>query len=104
MNVTRIDAVVPDQVFSIQNGENGPQRVVGARDYLKEVVYWTYPDFDEYSDGNTFQAFPNRVLLYNYRDNTWAILDESFTFYGPFRRATDYTWDTLPYATWDDCH
>jgi len=39
-NVDRIDEVIPDEVFEIQNANEGPDRVYGVRDYSSEMVYW----------------------------------------------------------------
>lgn len=102
-NVTRIDEKIPDQVYTIHNEEQGPQRVSGIRDFVEEVVYWTYPDFSAYDPDVDFanRKFPNRVLLYNYTEGTWGILEESFTCYGYYQPAVDYTWNTLPYVNWD---
>ena len=102
-NVTRIDEEIPDQVYKIQNENQGPDRVSGVRDFVEEVVYWTYPDYNAYTADlpASDQKFPNRVILYNYVEGTWAILEESFTIYGYLQPETDFTWDTLPYVDWD---
>jgi hypothetical protein len=102
VQVVRIDEQIPDQVYKILNENNGPQRVSGIRDYVEEVVYWTYPDYSAYQAdiGVTNKKFPNRVLLYNYTDSTWALLRESFTCYGYYQPGTDYTWATLRYESW----
>src|SRR5690606_23311672 len=42
--VDRIDLEIPDEVFRFHNEENGKERVQGERDFIKEVVYWTYSD------------------------------------------------------------
>jgi hypothetical protein len=99
VNVVRFDEKIPDEVFKIDNEDDGPQRVSGIRDYQLENVYWTYPDKTEYSRPEQF--YPNKVFCYNYRNNTWAKFDESFTVFGYYQPNTGYTWDTLPYANWD---
>ena len=102
-NVVRIDEKIPDQVYVIHNDSEGPQRVSGIRDFFEEVVYWTFPDFSAYDPDLALAArkFPNRVLLYNYTEGTWGILEESFTCYGYYQPAVDYTWNTLPYVNWN---
>ncbi|MFQ5685095.1 MAG: hypothetical protein ACE5GV_00395 [Candidatus Scalindua sp.] len=94
--VQRIDAKIPDEVGRIINANNGTERVYGIRDFDKEVIYWTFPQFQ----GD--KTFPNKVLLYNYRNNTFAIYNDRFTCYGYFQKTTGYTWDTLPYDTWSE--
>lgn len=95
INVVRIDENIPEQVFDISNTNFGIQRVYGVRDYVNELVYWTYPD------QATSTIFPNKVLVYNYRNAAWSTFNDSFTCYGYFQNVTTYTWQTLPYDTWD---
>lgn len=96
VNVTRIDEKIPDEVFNIHNGNDGPRRVYGIRDFFNEVVYWAFPD----DTGDP--TFPTRILLYNYRNNTWAFFNDSFTCFGYFQEPSDLTWETVEdkYPTW----
>lgn len=88
----RIDLEIPDQVFQISLVENGSERFTAIRDFINEWIYFTFPDND-----STY-IFPNQTLQYNYRDNSWAIFNETYTHYGTFRRATGETWLTIPSA------
>ena len=92
-NVQRMDADIPDQVLSFNNKEGGKERVQGVRDFAKELVYWTY------SDGGLAKKFPNRVLLYNYKNNTYAIFRDNVTVLGELTTTTGILWD-LP-ISWD---
>ncbi len=96
VNVRRIDEKIPDEVFKIHNGNDGPERVYGIRDYYNEVVYWTFPDA---TDNPTY---PTRIFLYNYRNNTWAFFNDSFTCFGYYQKDSDLTWSTVGeiYPTW----
>jgi hypothetical protein len=91
----RIDLDIPDSVFQISNINNGPQRVNSVRDFQKEWIYFTY------SPNNSLWKYPTQSFLFNYRDNTWAILYENFTSQGTFRYISGETWATLPYNNWD---
>lgn len=90
----RIDEQIPDAVFNFRNQENGKERIQGIRDFQKEIVYWSY------SDGGIRNKFPNRVLLYNYRNNTWAIFRDNVTAFGQLTTFTGISWDTD--TSWDD--
>ena len=101
IGVDRIDLEIPDQVFQIQNQNNGVKRVWGARDYKNELVYWNYPDSNTESSPGVPTVFPNKVLLYNYRNKTWAIFRDNVTAFGTFQIVPGVTWsdDTV---FWDD--
>lgn len=102
VNVVRIDEKIPDEVFQIQNTNNGPQRASGVRDYNAQLVYFSYPmKVDEDGESTTYTlTFPNQVLVYNYLDHAWAEFDDSFTCFGYWQRFSDVTWAQLP-VTWE---
>ena len=93
--IKRIDEAIPDAVFGFRNAEAGIERVVGVRDFQKEVVYWSYVD----SQFPT--VFPNRVLVYNYRNGTFAIFRDSITFLGTFQPDTGILWSSTT-VKWED--
>lgn len=116
IGVQRIDLDTPDQVFAFQNEQvnSGAKRVWGIRDYVRELVFWCYPDGTSQSVAGTPVNFPNKVLLYNYRNNTWAIFRDSVTAFGTFQlqapgesggavswNSTNVTWDSET-VTWSD--
>jgi len=92
--VERIDEDIPDEVFGFENDNNGPRRVHGIRDHFNRLVYWTFPD----SIGQ--KEFPDRLLIFNYFNNTWAIFTDSFTTLGQWQRFDDITWDDLAGREW----
>lgn len=96
-NVQRIDVKIPDQVFRITNKNVGVQRVVGIRDFFPEMVYWTFPS-ESLSDSD---AFPNKILVYNYRNGSWSFNDDSITMFGYFNQQQALTWDNTT-STWED--
>jgi hypothetical protein len=97
-SANRIDLEIPDIIFQIQQGNNGVKRINSVRDFQKEWIYFCYPT----GDGNEENSwvYPTQTLLYNYRDNTWAIFRENYTAHGTFRRSSNLTWSTLPFPTW----
>lgn len=94
----RFDLEIPDQVFEINATNNGNERFTASRDFINEWVYFTYP-----SSERTY-IYPNQTLQYNYRDNSWAIFNESYTTYGSFRKQTGFTWATVGdiYESWQE--
>jgi hypothetical protein len=95
-NVERIDTEIHDEVFKIRNTEDGPFRVGGIRDYIKEMVYWTIPYI---VDGEYAEVFPNKVLVYNYDNGTWALNDDTITVFGYLEQQVGPTWATA-FDTW----
>ena len=89
---SRIDLEIPDYVFEFDLMNNGTERITAQRDFVNEWVYFSYPYNTEENTGN---PFPNQTLFYNYRDQSWAVFNESYTTYGPFRRQTGFTWQTV---------
>ena len=103
-SVNRIDLDIPDQIFSFNTANNGALRVQGIRNFQKELVYWTYSDVEDQ------RTFPNHILIYNYRNNTYARFRDNVTAFGSFLLtgssvtlwdSTDVFWDDAD-VTWDD--
>ena len=96
-NVARVDNKIPDQVFQIRNTNSGPGRVAGIRDYFAEMVYWSFPN----SSQAALQTYPNKILVYNYKNGSWAINDDCITAFGYFEQQTGLTWAqaTFPWAS-----
>jgi hypothetical protein len=104
-DVSRIDLQIPDTVFTFKNATEGVKRVTGVRDFQRELVFWNYVD-SEY--GESTQVFPNKVLVYNYRNNTYAIFRDNITVFGTFQPTTGVSWNSLtiywndPNVLWND--
>jgi|GEM_PF-910757 hypothetical protein len=90
--VTRLDDQIPEQVFSFEIQNDAPNFVHGIRDFEKELVYWNYLDT---SSASTTQTYPNTVLVFNYRNNTWAKFRDTITCFGPAQFQFGITWDSL---------
>lgn len=99
--VKRIDEQIPDEVFKIHNGNSGVDRVAGIRDYVNELIYWTFPS-SKYNS-----TYPDRLLVYNYTKKSWSFFDDSITAFGYDQNTADETWgnDLEPWetddSTWD---
>jgi hypothetical protein len=91
--VTRIDDQIPEQAFSFQIQNDAPNFVHGIRDFEKELVYWNYLDVS--NNPTKTQTYPNTVLVYNYKNNTWAKFRDTITCFGPSQFMFGVTWDSL---------
>ncbi len=85
----RVDLEIPDQVFQISLLDQGARRICAQRDFINEWVYFTYSS-DEF-----FTKYPSQTLMYNYREDTWGLFNESYSTYGSVRFQTGSTWATL---------
>lgn len=92
----RIDMQIPDLIFEISGVNNDQERSTAVRDYANELMFFTYVP----KQNNQYSKFPNKTLVYSYRENTYAYYLENFTHYGYFRRTSGYTWATLPFNSW----
>jgi hypothetical protein len=90
--VTRLDEQIPEQVFGFEIQNNAPNFVHGIRDFEKELVYWNFVDT---SNASTTQSYPNAVLLFNYKNNTWAKFRDTITCFGTAQFQFGITWDSL---------
>jgi hypothetical protein len=91
-NVQRIDDLIPDEVFNILDGSDGVIRVYGIRDYFTELVYWTFPTSAQAATSIP-RKYPTRVLVYNYKANTWSFFDDSITCFGYFQIINTMSWE-----------
>lgn len=92
----RIDLKIVDLVYQFNNANDGVKRVHGIRDFVQKLAYWTYPDFQ--SQG----TYPDRRLVYNYENKSWAIYTDSLTALGTFQPKSDLTWDED--VTWEQAN
>ena len=96
----RIDIKIPDLVFQFNNTNNGTKRVHGIRDFFQRLAFWTYPF--KPINGVT-GIFPNRRLVYNYENDSWAIFTDSLTCLGNYQPQSSRTW-TNTKIPWNQCN
>lgn len=96
----RIDLEIPDQVFELELNNNGTERVCAQRDFENEWIHFTYQSNEDIEN----YKFPDQTLQFNYRDNSWAIINETYTTYGQFRPSSGDTWNSIDtiWDGWDD--
>jgi hypothetical protein len=95
----RIDVKIPDLTFQFSRASNGTTRVHGIRDFQQKLAYWTYPYGPDQQSGS--QIFPNRRLVYNYENDSWAIFLDSLTCFGQFPIQTSLRWQDCNFP-WQD--
>jgi hypothetical protein len=96
-NVERIDNQIPSEVFAIHNANQGVERVYGIRDYTVETLYWTFPN----TLASTDFPYPTRVLVYNYKTQSWSFFEDSITCFGYFQPTSGVLWSSTT-VTWTD--
>lgn len=96
-NVDRIDTKIPQNVFSISLSGNDNLRVQGVRDYFPELAYWTYCSTNSPSQF----VYPNKILLYNYQNQSWAVIDDCITAFGYIEQQPALTWAEIE-DTWEN--
>lgn len=103
----RIDIKIPDLVFLFSSDSNSPQRIQGIRDIQQRVAYWTYvyqpAEDEEQGEGGQAGIYPNRRLVYNYENDSWATYTDSITAMGQFQPNDSITWDEADW-TWDEAN
>ena len=90
-SVERIDSKIPDEIAKVKNLTDGPKRVHGVRDYFTEMVYWCFPELAQLAD----QPFPQRILVYNYKNQSWAFNNDCVTCFGYFEQYYGMTWGSI---------
>lgn len=89
----RIDIKIPDFTFFTNHLNQGDMRIQGVRDYQQKLAFWTFVDAS--STQNYTQVYPNRRLVYNYENDSWAIFTDSLTALGLFQSSNSVTWANL---------
>lgn len=87
----RIDIKIPDLVFYFSNKNNGGIRVHGIRNFQQKLAFWIYP-YSADDDDAVPVIYPNKRLIYNYENDSWAIFDDSLTCLGTFQSQISRTW------------
>lgn len=102
----RIDQQIPNEIYNIHqfttnSSYDGPKRTTGVRNFLDECAYFAYatPVSDTSDPAKIF--FPNKMMIYNYRNDTFSFFDDNATFLGYFQQPTNFTWNTITW-TWDE--
>jgi hypothetical protein len=102
----RIDIKIPDLVFEFSGNSQAPQRVAGIRDIQQRLAYWTYVDnnvVNEQAGQGVSSIYPNRRLVYNYENDSWAIFTDSLTAFGTYQNPGGITWAAAD-RTWEDAN
>ena len=93
---------IPDVVFAFFAQPDGDKRVHGIRDFVNELVYWTFLDTaDDGEDGGTNNKYPNKILVYNYRQNSWSTFNDAYTCFGNVLLTEGLNWEDA-FQQWED--
>lgn len=96
----RFDQKIIDQIFSVNGNDNGFERISGARDFRNEILYFTYLS----DDADASNIYPNRTVVYNYREGNFAVWKETYSTYGIYKISNTQTWPTYTtlWENWQD--
>jgi len=74
---------------------NYEERIVGT--YIEELkqLWWAVPS-------GPASTYNDLVLTYDLESKSWGKLDLEVICFGAYITETNLTWDTLPYATWEE--
>jgi hypothetical protein len=95
VSVVKIDQMYPQYAFEINNANDGSNRVQGIRDYFRDLALWIYPN----SASNP--TFPNKMLVYNYKNNSFSRFNDYFTCLGYYQNPSGLTWAKLDKPPWN---
>lgn len=103
----RIDQQIPDEIYNIHTVnstgslDDGPKRTFGIRNFLNECAYFSYANaVPNTSDANKI-SFPNKMMIYNYRNDTFSFFDDNATCLGYFQISSSLQWQNVLW-TWDE--
>jgi len=96
----RFDLPIIQQIFQVNPTSNGYERICGGRDFVNEVIYFSYPSIFDPVDASD-SIFPDTTLVYNYREQSFALWYESPTTYGLIKEQQQ-TWSSLTSFTWEN--
>jgi len=89
-NIAKINEKISDVTFVIRRDDYGETQICGIRDYLTEMVYWSFPSIN----ANPSSPFPDKVLLYDYNSDSWGVADDCITAFGRYEEQTAITWES----------
>lgn len=95
-----IDNKIINFVFNISRDNHGRSRVYGVRDFQKRCNSYIFP---YQAAGEELVTYPNRRLIYNYENNTWAIYEDSVTCLGYFRALESIQWQNADFS-WEEAN
>lgn len=101
----RIDIKIPDLIYEFNNNNEGTKRVHGIRDFQQRLAFWIYPYAPTTSLNESADAvYPDRRLVYNYENDSWAIFTDSLTCLGNYQSQTSRRWNDKPSTAWQNAN
>lgn len=101
----RIDQQIPDEIFNIHTlsgiNDDGPKRTCGIRNFLNECAYFAYASSEPNTSDTNKISYPNKMMIYNYRNETFSFFDDNATALGYFQNAANLQWQNVIW-TWDE--
>lgn len=86
-NNLRIDQKIPDFIYDISKTADEQQRVQGQLNFVGQNIKWCYAD-----QNIAPITYPNREIIYNLLDQSWAINEGFHTSYCRWEKFYNLTW------------
>lgn len=113
-DVKRIDLPVIQAVQNIESSiqpgasprlSSNFRRVVAYQDFFNQNIYWAYPEDQSSSTGTSTKLVRNnKLLIWNYLENSWSIANTWYTTLFGYETTQDITWADLtnPWPTYTE--
>lgn len=92
----RLDINIINQFERVDYSSRNEHRTTSIRDTKSEIIYINYVDD---ASGN---SFPTKCFAYNYNNNTFASIDQKFTYQGTMTTNTLLSWADISNMTWGE--
>ena len=93
-SISRIDNNIIEEIENIEFTSIAASQSCGSRDIKREFVYLSYVE--------NMGSFPTKSFVFNYNNNSFALLDEKLTCQAQYRARSLATWGSISTSRWGE--